>query len=74
MRAAAALGVDRRTISRRENGEIAVPRETVLACAMLELVGGTATPIAHFTRVIPVETPSQTVMTDWRQRNLNPQN
>lgn len=36
--AALALGADRRTISRRESGEIRIARETELACAALEWV------------------------------------
>lgn len=36
--AAVALGADRRTISRRESGEIKIARETELACAALEWV------------------------------------
>jgi len=36
--AALALGADRRTISRRESGEIKIARETELACAALEWV------------------------------------
>lgn len=49
-RAATELGVDRRTISRRENSEIGINRETELACSMMEWVAGSTVAGQHLSQ------------------------
>jgi len=62
--AAEMLGTNRRTITRRENGNIKISRETELACAMLEFV--TTRDVVRAQQLPLVPRPPSTRGFDWR--------